>query len=425
MQPIKIIIRGNYFDCQIYRGRLYLWTFNGDLKVYDWEQLIYSFIEKGIDSTILKYGFLFGSRLYHSLVRDLLKDQDLTTVLYNKFNNVVGLLLELSEDEIEAFLIGEQDVPNKTLPSDTEIYNNKLYYITQKGFFANEVHNSKTKNPVSTKQNKLWDASLFSIRANKYPQIALSGGSEGLFEYNMLNGALPAYESKKIEKIPIFQVSKNHSSFANYSYLSIYNTSLVESSYMSTFGWVNLQNKEGDIIQDERGKPIYKREFIQNISELEIFNSKGRDFNKKYISWGIGDKIYKATEDGFKVVKFNNYANIEKGESEFKTLKSVKLAPWKGDVVYGGTTYFGNIIECENALVVIQSDNESFTIPNEITRWRTYPRSINYGNHLHVILDDRLEIYSFNHDYFVSQNTKNIGIEFEPKDSQIENITTD
>ena len=52
------------------------------------------------------------------------------------------------------------------------------------------------------------------------------------------------------------------------------------------------------------------------------------------------------------------------------------------------------------------------TIPGPITRWRVYPRSMNYENHLHVILDDRIEIYSFNHDYFLSQQEKEIGIQF-------------
>ena len=37
---------------------------------------------------------------------------------------------------------------------------------------------------------------------------------------------------------------------------------------------------------------------------------------------------------------------------------------------------------------------------------------MNYENHLHVILDDRIEIYSFNHDYFLNQEDKEIGIEF-------------
>ena len=49
MQPIKITLKGDFYDCQIYRGRLYLWTFDGALKVYDWNELVQSFIKKETD----------------------------------------------------------------------------------------------------------------------------------------------------------------------------------------------------------------------------------------------------------------------------------------------------------------------------------------------------------------------------------------
>ena len=118
---------------------------------------------------------------------------------------------------------------------------------------------------------------------------------------------------------------------------------------------------------------------------------------------------------GFEVIKFNNYANTERGEQRFTKLKNINLHPWKGKVINGGTAYFGNIIECENALVILQSNRKSLTIPGPITRWRVYPRSMNYENHLHVILDDRIEIHSFNHDYFLIQEEKEIGIQFRPE----------
>ena len=54
MQPLKISILGDYFDCQIYRGRLYLWTFDGDLKVYDSNSLVKSLIRKDNFSNGLK-----------------------------------------------------------------------------------------------------------------------------------------------------------------------------------------------------------------------------------------------------------------------------------------------------------------------------------------------------------------------------------
>jgi len=230
--------------------------------------------------------------------------------------------------------------------------------------------------------------------------LALSGGDEGLFELNMATSK-PSNLERVEKRSPIFQISNSHSSFSNYSYLNIYNTSLVENSFLAMFKWNITKDK------NQNEKPL--RDYDTEISDHQIFNVKNKHH---FVSWGIEDKLYKATEGGFEIIKYNNYANEEKGEKKFERLKTVDLDAWKGQIINGGTAYFGNIVECENALVVIQSDGKILTIPGPITRWRVYPRSMNYENHLHVILDDRIEIYSFNHDYFLNQEDKEIGIQF-------------
>jgi hypothetical protein len=399
MQPVKITLKGDYYDCQIYRGRLYLWTFNGDLKVYNWNEIVQSLIKKDTDKIALTFCFLDGNYLYKSSLIELFKDVDFKKLLLNKFSRIEKPVFQLTEKELDKFLLGQQETPTGILPTDTEIYSNKLYFIHEKGLFSGSAHRSKSdKYPVSSRPTKLWDCNLLSIKANKYPQLALSGGDEGLFELNMAT-SLPS-NLERVER-KIFQISKNHSSFSNYSFLNIYNTSLVENSFLAMFKWNNSKDKNHD------EKPI--RDYDTSISDKEIFNINS---NRHFISWGIEDKIYKATNGGFEIIKFNNYANEEKGEQKFTRLNSLNLQAWKGKVINGGTAYFGNIVECENALVIVKSNGEYLTIPGPITRWRVYPRSMNYENHLHVILDDRIEIYSFNHDYFLDQKEKNIGIQF-------------
>jgi hypothetical protein len=401
MLPVKITIQGDYYDCQIYRGRLYLWTFEGALKVYNWNELVQSFIKKETDKIAMTFCFLDGNYLYKSSLIELFKDSDFKDLLLNKFNEIHNPTFEINERELEQYLFGEQETPTGILPTDTEIYSNKLYFIHEKGLFSGSAHREKSaKFPVSSKPTKLWDCNLLSIKANKYPQLALSGGSDGLFELNMAS-SLPS-NLKKIEKNrPIFQVSENHSSFSNYSYLNIYNTSLTENSFLAMFKW--------NMTKDRNNNDKALRDFDTNINDHKIFNVKN---NKHFISWGIEDKLYKANEGGFEIIKYNNYANEENGEERFKRLKTVEFNAWKGKVINGGTAYFGNIVECENALVVIQSDGKVFNIKGPITKWRIYPRSMNYENHLHVILDDKIEIYSFNHDYFLNQENKEIGIQF-------------
>ena len=40
MQALSVIIPGDYWDVQIYRGRLHLWTMSGELTTVQWDDLI-------------------------------------------------------------------------------------------------------------------------------------------------------------------------------------------------------------------------------------------------------------------------------------------------------------------------------------------------------------------------------------------------
>lgn len=401
MQPVKITIYGDYYDCQIYRGRLYLWTFDGVLNIYNWEKIVKFFIKNEKDDVAMTYSFLGGNYLYQPSLIKLFKDTDFKKMLLSKFTRIQECNFELTEVLLAQFLLGQQDTPTKTLPTDTEIYGNKLYFIHEKGLYASAAHKPvNNKYLVSTRPTKLWDCNLLSIKANKYPQLALSGADEGLFELNMAMSV--ADNLKQVDsRSPIFQISEEHSSFSNYSYLSIYNSSLTRNSFFDMFKWTK---------KNHGGYEEYSiRNFDKSIRDQELF---GVDNREHFISWGIDDKLYKATTRGFEIIRYNPFAKVEKGQLMFTPLNSINFDAWKGRIVNGGTTYFANIVECENALFIITSDQDVFTIEGEITRWRVYPRSRNYENHLHVILDDRIEIYSFNQDYFVNQDAKEIGIKF-------------
>ena len=178
MQPVKITIKGDYYDCQIYRGRLYLWTFNGDLKVYNWNDIVQSFIKKDTDKIAMTFCFLDGNYLYKSSLIELFKDVDFKKLLLDKFTNIEKPVFQLTEKQLERFLFGQQATPTGILPTDTEIYSNKLYFIHEQGLFSGSAHRAKSdKFPVSSRPSKLWDCNLLTIKANKYPQLALSGGN--------------------------------------------------------------------------------------------------------------------------------------------------------------------------------------------------------------------------------------------------------
>ena len=60
MQPLKITIWGDFWDCQIYMGRLYLWKLDGALCVYNWDDILNTFIISPEDKLVLLCGFDLG-----------------------------------------------------------------------------------------------------------------------------------------------------------------------------------------------------------------------------------------------------------------------------------------------------------------------------------------------------------------------------
>jgi len=393
MKPAKITIQGDFWDCQIYRGRLYLWQIDGSLRVVDWRQLVESFIDLPEQMLAMSAAFLQGRLLYSAETHSLFMDPELRILLMKKFDDLSDRMLVVTTDQVQYFTIGHYDNPFKELQTDTEILNNSIFALTYDGFWNVKTHlNGRRK--IGQKTTKINDYIGYSLKAGKYARLALSCGDEGLYEYN----AAKTYSNVFFDKDPCRIISSRHSSFADFNFLSLYNSSLLGNSFLSLFKLPAKVNYE----------EIFHEKYLDDeISEEKIF---GRN-EENTLSWGSNEKIYQASGGILRLTSFNNY---EEDGSYFYGDKQYHFQNWKGKILRGGAAYFGTIIECENSIVVLIGEDQFHNIPGSATRWRVYPRSINYENHLHVIQDDRLEIYSFNHDYFEDRQTQKIGIIFNP-----------
>lgn len=86
MLPVKLTIFGDYFDCQLYRGRLYLWTFNGSVKTYNWNSVIQKLIRKANDRIAFTYSFVDCNYLYNQGTQKILEDKDFYDLLVKNSN---------------------------------------------------------------------------------------------------------------------------------------------------------------------------------------------------------------------------------------------------------------------------------------------------------------------------------------------------
>ena len=192
-----------------------------------------------------------------------------------------------------------------------------------------------------------------------------------------------------------------------WAFYSIYGSSHVGTSYLASFAMRS---------DDAYHAPV--RKFQRLVTDEEIFHGRG-------YSWGNRDRLYQAENGRVKVCSFlpdwgktpasTPAGGLSLGDGILEPLEDIQLAAWKGAIVSGAVALFGVVVECENAIVVAQSDGTVTTLPDEPVNWRVFPRSKHYENQLHVVYSDHLEIYSFNQDYFVDQRRKRAGFTFQPR----------
>lgn len=425
MQPVRLTIPGDFWDCQIYSGRLYLWRTDGALLIYDWDSLVDSLTWDQTEKFVLTCALSRGDYLYTHEPKMLFSDPDISRLLKRKFESISlpHRSWEASDRLLDQHLLGTQSNPFEQLPVDTDILSNRLYAATDQGLMFCDLNRQKRRKTLVTPEPvQVWDAPLFSVKA-RGSCVALGAGREGLCEFSLWNwlgedgewvqNHAPsdffeyedrewAHETDSVVIEPLWprklergirQLSPNHCSSANWSYASIYSSSYVEDGYLATFQWRRSGNR-------------FQRAFQGIVTQSEIFQPGG-------FSWGCQDKIYRVAPEGLDVVRYTQrYVGTRHSERTFEDLEHIPFQAWKGNLIGGGASCFGVIVECENAIVVLKSDGEPFNIPGSATRWRVYPRSHRYETHLHVVLDDRLEIYSFTHDYFVDQWEKNAGVRY-------------
>ena len=391
MQPLKMIIPGSYYDAQIYSGRLYLWCADSSIRVINWDKLIGSIkVEENL-WLALECGFRRSDYLYGSRWDLIFKDVEIRSAITNKFLALAQRPIEISEQRLAKAEVKHQNNPISFPHSDSVIYNEKIYIGGQEGVFVTSC-NKRNVNPVSLRPIKKWDASVLGISAS-YLALSLSSGNEGLFELYLGNEEPWWSRNDNLTQDEPYQLSQLHSSSSRWAFYSVYSSSYQHSGYLVDF------DKE-DI--DEAHRTAFRRRIFRRvIPSEEIFHSKS-------YSWGIQDKICQVIDRTIRVVQYTPWNK----EAKFKSLGEIRLRDFKGKVVFGDSAIFGFIIECDNGVVVIDSNLNNIWIDGEPVNWRVFPRSKHYENHLHIVYEDRLEIYSFNDDYFVDQEEKKAGLKY-------------
>ena len=334
MKPYKLYkIKGDFFDCQLYKGYLYLWDMSGILSVYDWGAIKHTM------------GLVPNATGMHGSIK-----------------------------AFQRFRMGKPvDVIGGMFPTDTAFVGGYLYTAVETGLYRGSAIMDayrKSRFFTSSRPQRVWDCPPLSLTANyNGMQLAISTGEEGLFEINLSKDV----QTKGLKKVQgnLYTVSKQKAIRSRYVKKgSIYSTDENLHKYFHEFTLSRLNN----------GAAV--RTFIRDYDFDSIMEGKWTAI----AGTGSLSSISRITEKGVEVYPvYRNQRSIRKDPMlEFRGTKRNLIAVEPVEV--------GNIIEYENGLQLRdRKGQEVIKVNTPVTRWRWL--SDGDKKLLIVVLEDYLEIY--------------------------------
>ncbi len=407
MQTLKLIIRGDFYDSQIYAGHLYLWTGKGSIITVDWEKLI----DKLNIPDTLKFAahcaFLESDNLYNKAYKQMFKDAEILALIKKRFADLAVNPLVFTVEQLErsGLIIGEQKNPFPFPHADTTVYKSNIYVGSRSGITKASRSKNDT-NPIRSYADKLSDLPALSIAA-AFDNLAVSAGDEGLYSFGLHR---PKEQTAITEPK---QLEKAHSNQVRWMFGSIFSSSYFNSGFLADYKF-----ERDDAKPDKKERTLLAIRPANELINNQMPNE--RPNQAATFSWGVQDKLCYSENQTIKVVQYDPYKEPYKNwvsHERFRNIGIITSEQLGDSIVRADSALFGYIVEGDDGLLVISSlpgenglQEESQWLEGEPVNWRVFPNSDYYTNQLHVIYDDYLCIHSFNQDYFVDQVTKKAGI---------------
>ena len=144
----RLSIHGDFFDCQLYGGMLYLWTFDGSLQVYNYAAILREWIRQK------------GPNRHHCGAYEGGMSQ-----------------IYISSEVLNRYLSYERDYLTDEFPTGTEILAGELFESNAKGLFRCKIPVLREMMPAE----KLCDVPLVYMCGARRRGLVCAGGSDGLF----------------------------------------------------------------------------------------------------------------------------------------------------------------------------------------------------------------------------------------------------
>lgn len=209
---MRLIIQGDWFDCQVIRDRIFLWDTDGWLVVLDLRQTVYE-LQK-------KHGHSFEYTLH--------------------------------KDIVNKYIISTVRIKGGIYPLDSAYMGNHLYTATEAGLYRRYLQEGNRIVEMSNGLSRKIIGLRFQELSAKTDTMAMAGGSYGLFElFNPLKYRITksGHKAEEIEK-GIYSVNRTYSKAVWYDKQDIISINNDGSHYRNSFTVNKKISGDGKILRN-------------------------------------------------------------------------------------------------------------------------------------------------------------------------------
>ena len=319
MSFLKVTIPGDYWDVQIYRGKLYLWTMFGSLVIVNWGKLIDSIAQESLSPLAVRMGFAEGDALYQLQGNRLFWEDQFRDWLRLQFDRQAEEDIVVDDLTMRRSTFDIIDNPLGGLPIDTEVYNQTLYATTETGLWNVSI-DELTDEYTSPDPVKLHDVSAVSVRA-KSNQLALAASDYGLFRVDL---------NVRPEEHEVAHVSERPCDRAEWSFQSIFADSLLDGGYLVSRYWRDIVGKRPQV-------PDYRIFDDRELVDGETYDTSDivGTLAEPAVSWALAEKIYTANETVVTSTKYTQQRTAKGMDAASKELGRIQLGGRHGRALSG------------------------------------------------------------------------------------------
>lgn len=329
---MNIYIKGDFFDCQIYRNKLYIWDTWGFLYVFEWRAL-------------LEYA-----------------------------DRIDGNDLIISQELLRKFEYSSVRIKGGIFPMDSAFVENHLFTATESGLFRRYIPDSAKRMSrfrEGRSRNLLEGVRVFSLSVNQMGEtLAISAGKMGLLEWYDKEKYSVTKQKRKVD-MDLYKVRKTPSLYSSYMPDGLFSTD-------------DAANPIFCYYQEKKNRDGINRSMLRAYTrdQMEVLQN-----SLKY--WADGNKIYALSSqsiDSFSVT----------GDTQNMIVKSESIDldnPLRLRVRKAASASFGHVLDYKPNLTIKSKDGlYTHVIEGPITRWRILKYRKPNSDLLVVVLDDQILI---------------------------------